>query len=162
MECLHQYRGSVISLRGFHATPHVVGAPCHYPLYRQKGQLKVDLTIQRAYTAQLAATDLDPYSVSLVAGYSTRAGIPSCCDGMQSRLRRVSNMILYFQQDVEYNAQRNGAFWETRPVLVARRTAEICKPSHSYHTTYLIPASLPCSSHSCIAAWHRHLMVIFN
>ncbi len=79
MECLHQYRGSVISLRGFHATPHVVGAPCHYPLYRQKGQLKVDLTIQRAYTAQLAATDLDPYSVSLVAGYSTRAGIPSCC-----------------------------------------------------------------------------------
>ena len=28
-------------------------------------------------------------------------------------------------QDVEYDAQRNAAFWETRPVLVVRRTAEI-------------------------------------
>ena len=57
----------MISLRGFHATPHVIGAPCHPQLYRQKGQLRVDLTIQRAYTAQLAATDLDPYTVCLVA-----------------------------------------------------------------------------------------------
>lgn len=32
-------------------------------------------------------------------------------------------MLLY--QDVEYNAQRNAVFWETRPVLVLRRTAEI-------------------------------------
>ena len=28
-------------------------------------------------------------------------------------------------QDVEYNAQRNAVFWETRPVLVLRRTTEI-------------------------------------
>ena len=65
MESLHQYRASMISLRGFHATPQVAGAPCQSPLYRQKGQLKVDPIIQRAYTAQLAVTDSDPYTVSL-------------------------------------------------------------------------------------------------
>jgi len=61
MEVLHQYRGSLVSLRGFHATPHVIGHPA---LYRQKGCIRSDTVLQRAYTAQLAATDLDPYMVS--------------------------------------------------------------------------------------------------
>ena len=37
----------------------------------------------------------------------------------------VNNDAMLLLQDVEYNAQRNAVFWETRPVLVLRRTAEI-------------------------------------
>ena len=42
--------------------------------------------------------------------------------------KAVSHNSTLLIQDVEYNAQRNAVFWETRPVLVLRRTAEIGEP----------------------------------
>ena len=45
-----------------------------------------------------------------------------------STAEAVSHNRMLLAQDVEYNAQRNAVFWETRPVLVLRRTAEISEP----------------------------------
>ncbi|CAK0758203.1 hypothetical protein CVIRNUC_002602 [Coccomyxa viridis] len=89
MDALYQHRGCLISLRSFKAVPHLKSKPCHASSVRHRGCCRRNIAVQAAYTAQLAATDLDPYT------------------------------------DVEYNAQRNAVFWETRPVLVLRRTAEI-------------------------------------
>ena len=129
MDALYQHRGCLISLRSFNAVPHLNTKPCHVSSIRHRGRCRRNIAVQAAYTAQLAATDLDPYTVRHHPGcelphYRWRL------NAWQFRYEFVAamaaaydNMLLF--QDVEYNAQRNAVFWETRPVLVLRRTAEI-------------------------------------
>ena len=129
MDALYQHRGCLISLRSFNAVPHLNSKPCHGSSIRNRGRCRRNVAVQAAYTAQLAATDLDPYTVGHHPGCELPHSGWRLCAG-QFRYELMTALAVTYDgmlllQDVEYNAQRNAVFWETRPVLVLRRTAEI-------------------------------------
>ena len=63
----------------------------------------------------------------------------------------VTHDVMLLLQDVEYNAQRNAVFWETRPVLVLRRTAEIGE--HPCVGSLILAPALQNPPASMVYAW---------
>ena len=106
----------MISLRGFHATPHVNSAPCHPQAYRLKGQLRIDTTIQRAYTAQLAATDLDPYTVCSVVNMAQCRGAPVdfgrlSCNLVSENAVHLNRMWSTTHREMQLSGRRDQSWW---------------------------------------------------